>query len=409
LKKNQSKILGIASLAAFVLAVIAGLLAPEFCNAIECVGTIYVNLLKIMIVPVLFTGIASSLGNNTGNVSGITVKTILVFIAMFVVSFLICSALWAVLKPGVGAAFTEVEWDGELTELSLSAFLIALFPNNIITAMSNNSILPVIIFAFVFGIVIEKCKLTRLAQSMEDLSTAFKKMLEYVMFLTPIGVFSLMGNTVANYGSKILGTAAIYIGCAYLGCVVIAVLVMMLPVWIYAGIDPITYIRRVYKVWIMTLTTCSSAAALPNTIKVCNEEFGISENITNLVVPLGCTIHMCGGAVSFSLLAMFNMQMYGMTMTPGLYILMLVLALVINMGAPGIPGGGIVIGATFLSVLGIPITFIGFYAGIYRLLDMAYTTMNVCGDISANILIHKMVSKKIDSTDDIVKKFLFDK
>lgn len=387
MSKNHSKIISIASLAAFVLAVIIGLTAPGFCNAIECVGTIYVNLLKIMIVPVLFTGIAAGLANNIESVSGITVKTILLFIIMFVISFLVCVGLWTAIKPGAGAAFQEVAWDGELTELSFSAFLVSLFPNNILTAMSNNTILPVIIFAFVFGIAINKCKLTRLAGVVQDLSTAFNRMLSYIMYFTPFGVFSLMSNTVANYGSKILGTAAVYIGCAYLGCVVIAIIVMIIPVWMICKISPIAYVRRVYKVWLMTLTTCSSAATLPTTIRVCNEEFGVSNEITNLVVPLGCTIHMCGGAVSFSLLAMFNMQMIGMPMTFGLFILMLVLALVINMGAPGIPGGGIAIGATFLSVLGIPITFIGFYAGIYRLLDMAYTTMNVCGDITANVLI----------------------
>jgi len=391
MNRKHSRIIGIASLVAFVLAVIAGLLVPDFCKAIECIGTIYVNLLKIMIVPVLFFSIAASLSNNGDNVSKITVKTIVLFIVMFVVSFVICTGLWALLKPGVGAAFTEVEWEGELTELSLSAFLVSLFPNNILTAMSNNSILPVIIFAFAFGIAVRSCKLEKLAEHIGSLSTAFNKMLSYVMYLTPIGVFALMGNTVATYGGKILGTAAIYIGCAYLGCIVIAILVMIIPVWAICGINPVAYISKVYKVWIMTLTTCSSAATLPNTIRVCNEDFKVPEHITNLVVPLGCTIHMCGGAVSFSLLAMFNMQMMGIQMTFGLYILMLVLALVINMGAPGIPGGGIVIGATYLSVLGIPITFIGFYAGIYRLLDMAYTTMNVCGDISANLIINKTV------------------
>ena len=96
---------------------------------------------------------------------------------------------------------------------------------------------------------------------------------------------------------------------------------------------------------------------------------------------------MCGGAVSFSLLAMFTAQMYGIPITLPMYLTMLISALLINMGAPGIPGGGIVIGATYLTLLGLPISFIGFYAGIYRLLDMAYTTMNVTGDITANCII----------------------
>lgn len=391
MNRKASKILGFASLAAFILAIPAGMLFPSFCKGIESLGTIYVNLLKLMIVPVLFSGIVSALADGRTDISGITLRTIIVFIVMFAASFILCSVLWVIIRPGVGAAFAETAWDGEVTAVTLSGFLTSLFPSNIVTAMSQNALLPVIIFAFVMGIAIRECGLRKLADVFGELSAAFNRMLSYVMYLTPVGVFALLCNTVANYGGRILGTAAVYIGCAYLGCLLITVSVMILPVSLYCGISPLTYLKRVYKIWLMTLTTCSSAATLPNTIKVCNEEFGVPESITNLVVPLGCTIHMCGGAVSFSLLAFFNMQMFGIRPDVGMLLLMFLTALLLNMGAPGIPGGGIVIGATYLSILGIPISFIGFYAGIYRLLDMAYTTMNVCGDITANVLINKMV------------------
>lgn len=392
MNRNKGKLIGVASLIAFVLAIPAGILLPELCHGIEFLGTIYVNLLKLMIVPVLFAGIVSALAGSK-KAAGITLKTVMLFIVMFAATFIVCSLLWIVLKPGKGAVFTEVPWDGEIKTLTLSSFFISLFPSNIVTAMSENALLPVILFAFALGLAIRSCGLEKLSGFFGDLSTAFNKMLSYVMFLTPFGVFSLLGNTVANYGSRILGTAALYIGCAYLGCIVTAIIVMMLPAWIHCGISPLSYIKRVYRIWIITLTTCSSAATLPNTIKVCNEEFGVPEHITNLVVPLGCTIHMCGGAVSFSLLAFFNMQMFGMVPNAGTFLLMFLIALILNMGAPGIPGGGIVIGATYLSILGIPLNFIGFYAGIYRVLDMAYTTMNVCGDITANILINSMYEK----------------
>ena len=162
---------------------------------------------------------------------------------------------------------------------------------------------------------------------------------------------------------------------------------MILPVWIFSKISPLDYIKKVSKVWVMTLTTCSSSATLPYTIEVCNKELGIPEKITNIVVPLGCTIHMCGGAVSFALLGIFCMQLYGIEMSAITYVLMLISAILINMAAPGIPNGGIVIGASYLSMFGIPLSFMGFYAGIYKLLDMAYTTLNVTGDITANIII----------------------
>lgn len=394
MNRSTNKVLGLASLAAFVLAVPAGLLFPSFFERIECLGTIYVNLLKVMIVPVLFSGIVAALSDSRTRISGITLRTVLLFIIMFAASFIICSFLWMLLRPGIGATFNEIAWDGEIRKITAEGFLLSLFPSNILTAMSGNALLPVILFAFVMGIAIRESALDNLAGVFKQLRDAFGKMLSYIMYLTPVGVFALLGNTVAACGGKILGTAALYIGCAYLGCAVIAFFVMMLPLWIICGISPVTYIRRVYKIWLMTLTTCSSAATLPTTIRVCNTEFGVPESITNLVVPLGCTIHMCGGAVSFSLLAAFNMQMFAIAPDFPLILLMFFTALLLNMGAPGIPGGGIVIGATYLSILGVPLNFIGFYAGIYRVLDMAYTTMNVCGDITANVLVYETEKKK---------------
>lgn len=383
------------NLGAFVLGIILGFIVPSIFPSIAFLGTIYINLLKMMIVPILFFGISSALASSK-RAGAITLKTILLFIIMFLVSYLICYGLFSVIQPGIGFNFTPVEWNGTTVSTSFEEFFIAIFPSNIIQAMTNNSILPVISFAFMFGIALRhttQAVSERLITTLNCFNLAFNKMLEYILYFTPIGIFALMGNIVATYGSQILTTCAIYVGCAWLGCLIIALIVMILPVWIYCHINPIEYIKRVSKIWLITLSTCGSAATLPYTIKVCNEEFGIDKEITDIVVPLGCTIHMCGGAVSFSLLALFNCQMYGITITPIMFITMLVAAILINMGAPGIPGGGVVIGASYLALIGCPLDFIGVYAGFYRLLDMAYTTMNVSGDIAANLLINKNINK----------------
>ena len=139
----------------------------------------------------------------------------------------------------------------------------------------------------------------------------------------------------------------------------------------------------------MTISTCSSAATLPYTLKVCKEELKVDEKTVGIVAPLGTTIHMCGGAVSFSLLGIFCAQLFGVDITFGLFLMMLVSSILINMAAPGIPGGGVVIGATYLQGLGIPLDFRGFYSGICKILDMLYTTLNVTGDISAVVLLDK--------------------
>lgn len=392
----MNKKLTILTFIGFFGGIITGIFIPNIMKEISFFGDIYINLLKALIIPILFFGITSAIiNNNTIKSSKIIKYTIGLFVIMFILTFTINSAFVSILKPGLGFNFPEVEWNGSLTSLSLKEFFISIFPSNLIAAAANNAILPVIIFAFVFSFVIKykHPQSNSVIHLITELNTIFNTILSYIIYFTPIAVFTLMGNTVANFGLDILKMAIIYIGTAWVGSIIIMLLVMILPVVIICKKNFFDYIKKVSKIWIMTLSTCSSAATLPTTIKLCNEELKIPSEITNIVVPLGCTIHMCGGAVSFSLLALFSCQMYGINISIGMYILMLITALIINMGAPGIPGGGIVIGATYLTIFGIPINFIGFYAGIYKLLDMAYTTLNVSGDITANCIIKEKVCK----------------
>jgi len=398
-KKKRSQTLIIV--VGFIAGILLGSILPKIALALSFLGTIYINLLKLLIVPVLFFSITSALCSSSSikYMGNLTIKTVGLFVLMFCVSFLITYGFVSLINPGEGFLFISKAWSGEVTSTTISDFIVALFPTNILSAASTNTILPVILFAFAIGIA---CKLTN---SNKDFfisgNTIFNKILSWVIYLTPIGVFSLMGNTVATYGISIFVIAIKYIGIAWLSCILVCGIVMILPIWTFCKINPIEYIKKVSKVWLISLSTCSSSATLPVTIKTCNEDFGIPESITNIVVPLGCTIHMCGGAISFALLSVFNAQMFGVPITIGMFGIMLSVALLINMGAPGIPGGGIVLGATYLNILGMPIDFIGFYAGIYRLLDMPYTTMNVTGDISANILLNNYMQKHSDTEKKI--------
>lgn len=389
---KKSNIFVIASL---FLGIVFGIIFPEFMKNISFIGTIYINLLKFMIVPIIFTSIMVTIYKSKENKGNVVVKSILLFILMFILTFLLTSLIVFIFKPGVDFEFPITSWNGEVTKFSISEIIINLFPSNIITMIQNNSIFAVLLVAFFSGIASTKVKegnyVIKFIEGLRDISY---KLLEYIMYLTPFAVFTLIGNTVALYGTSIIGAGAKYILFAYICSIIALILIMILPVWIFAKINPITYIKKVSKVWLMTITTCSSAATLPTTIKVCNEEFGISNKITDIVVPLGCTIHMCGGAVSFALLGIFTSQMFGVEISFFTYLLMIISATLINMAAPGIPNGGIVIGATYLSMLNIPLTFIGFYSGIYKLLDMSYTTLNVTGDITANILINNTFRKK---------------
>ncbi len=389
--KKKSSILIIIGL---VLGIIIGLLFPNFMNKISFIGTIYVNLLKFIIIPVLFTAIALTIYKSVGKGSKLLVKSVILFTIMFIISFLITSLIVTLINPAKGFNYQLTNWEGTLTSFKLSDIIINLFPSNIIDIFQKNLILSAIVLAMFFGIAASKVEGgSKVMNLLEGLKNIFDKLLEYIILLTPIGVFSLIGSSVATYGTSIIKYGLKYIGVAYLSSFAVIFFVMILPTWIFANINPITYIKKVSKIWLITVTTCSSLATLPYTIKTCKEDFNIPSKTTDIVVPLGCTIHMCGGAVSFALLGLFCASLFGIEITFTTYLLMLILSTLINMGAPGIPGGGIVIGATYLSFFNIPLSFIGFYSGIYKLLDMAYTTLNVTGDVTANILLNKWTKK----------------
>ena len=400
MEKQRKNLLYPLSLLAFALGLALGLAVPGLFAPIAFLGDIYISLLKLIVIPLLMTEITVSVYRSAGELASRLLKTVGLFVAMFAVSFLLTAALTALLGPGRGLALPGEAWTGELASVTLSGFFAGIFPSNIFASMAAGSILPCILFAFVCGIAAERVRAEKAMAVAEELRRIFSRVLSYIMTLTPLGVFVLMGKAAADYGAALLGVCARYILTAWLGCAVVTALVMILPVWLRAGIAPLTYIRRVAKVWLVTLSTCSSAATLPTTVRVCNEEFGVPAEITGVVVPLGCTIHMCGGAVSFCLLGLFTMQMAGVSVTLPLFLYMLLVATLMNMAAPGIPGGGIVLGATYLTILGAPTGFIGMYSGIYRLLDMAYTTVNVTGDITANILLAEQEKKSIHGPEN---------
>ena len=383
--KNKITIL---TLVALILGIICGLFFKKFMNDISFIGTSYINCLKFMIVPVIFTSISTTVFKSQNSKNKTLIKTILLFIIMFIITFIITFIIAKIIGIGTKNKLLLQGWEGTPAKVSFISIIKNLFPSNLGSLFMSNNILATIIFSAIFGYAAFKVdKKEKIIKFLDNLKNIIYKIIELIMYFTPVAVFSLIGLTVANYGGLILSLGFKYILIAYICSIVIFFLVMILPVILISKISILEYLKRTKTVYIMTLSTCSSAVTLPTTIKTCNKEFGISDKITNIVVPLGCTINMCGGAVSFAILGIFTSKVFGINIDLVMFLQMLLISLVINMAAPGIPGGGIVLGATYLSALNLPLSFMGFYSSIYRLLDMAYTSLNVGGDITANVII----------------------
>ena len=369
-----------------------GLLWPALFAQIGFIGDVYVDLLKLMAMPIVLCTVFNAASRGARSASRTLLKALVLFVLLFAVSFALSAIPFSILSPGTGFTLSEGEpWSGTVADLSVGGFFRTVFSANVFASLGSGAMLPCILFAFVMGIAAEKVKAARVIALIGELESVFARMLSFVLHLTPLGVFVLMGRCTSGFGADALKKALSYVLCAWGGCLLVLLLVMILPLWLILRVDPFTYFRKTGRALLTALSTCSSAATLPETLRTCREEFGVSEHVTGVVAPLGCTVHMCGGAVSFALLGLFVMQMTGRPVTIGLFLLMLLFAEVLNSAAPGIPGGGIVLGATFLSLLGVPDAglFLGMYAGIYRLLDMSYTTLNVAGDVTAALLINR--------------------
>lgn len=382
----------------FVLGILLGYVLPELSIATKIIGDIYLNLIKLMIIPIVFCAVFGGIANikDGALLRKVGFRTVALYVLMFVVSAVISLAIAWTIRPGLGTVFDNPPvYEGTITSPTITSFLATIVPTNIIQAAAEGSTLPVILFTVVFAVAIlnigEKGK--PVVDFMNSLSDAFFKMLGYFMEVSPIGVMSLMAFSVAQYGAGIFGALAKYIGTCWLCCIVVFFLVMVLPTCLYTKVPPMKLIRACGKIALVTLSTTSSAAALPTTINVSMSDLGAPEGISKFTLPLGCTINMCGGACSFCCLAVFVSDFYSIDLALGTIIFLIFTATLINMAAPGIPGGGVVLGASFLSILGLPMDLMGPISGFYRLLDMAFTTINVEGDVAANLIIAKSVGE----------------
>ena len=383
----------------FALGILLGFLFPKFSIATKVVGDIYLNLIKLMIIPIVVCAVFCGIANiRDGALLGkIGFRTVLLYVVMFIASAAVSLAIAYMIRPGYGTVFENApEYAGEVTSPTVSSFLTTIVPTNIIQAAANGSTLPVILFTIVFAAAIVAVgeEGEPVVRFMNSLSAAMFKMLGYFMELSPLGVCSLMAFSVAQYGAGIFGALAKYIACCWLCCAVVFVLVMVLPTCLYTKVPARRLLKACGKIALVTLSTTSSAATLPTTINVSMEDLGAPEGVSKFTLPLGCTINMCGGACSFCCLAVFVSDFYSINLSFGTIVFLVLIATLINMAAPGIPGGGVVLGASLLSILGLPIDLMGPISGFYRLLDMAFTTINVEGDVAANL----MIAKSIGST-----------
>lgn len=404
--KNLTAWIGLS----IVLGIVAGLasaasapLAAAF-SWLHILGDVFVAALKMLVVPVILSSLVvgvTSIGDiaKIGRLGG---RATAYYIATTAIAITIGLVLVNVVQPGVGADLsgakmtTQAEMGSNLTvDTLLRDFLVSKDRGairNPFDALASGNVLGIILFALLLGGAItavgEKGK--PLLAFFHSLDSVVMKVIDWVMWLAPIGVFVLLQKALADGGLSALKALAAYSGTVTAALAIHGFVALPIIVRVVGGMSPVKWLKGIRPALAVAVSTASSAATLPVTIEACEENLDIPPPVASFVLPLGATMNMDGTALYEAIAALFVAQAYGIELGIGQQIIVFLTAAAASVGAAGIPSAGLVTMAMVFTAVGLPLEGIGLILAVDRFLDMFRTTVNVMGDTAGAVVLTRL-------------------
>lgn len=388
---------------ALVLSVIFGLvLGPDAVPFIKWwiapIGTMFINLIKMMIVPVVFSSLIvgmTSIGD-TNKLGRIGVKTIAIYLVTTAIAILIGFGVAGLLHPGVGMSLPTDAAVKVKEAPSIMQVFVAMIPANPIASMAKADILPTIVFALFVGVGIIQVggkRAQQLISFFDACAEVCYKIINMIMQISPIGVFCLLLPVVAENGPSVLLPLLSVIACMAIGSVIHAVGVYSTLARVWGGHSPMKFFQGMSEAMMIAFTTCSSAGTLPVNMKNVQEKLGVSREVTSFVLPLGATINMDGTSVYMGVCSLFIANVFGIDLSFGQMAMIVLTGTLASIGTAGVPGAGLIMLAMVLQSVGLPLEGLALVAGIDRVLDMFRTCLNITGDAAVACVINESEKK----------------
>lgn len=378
-----------------LLGVLVGALIGEKAQVFEPVGNLFINAIKMLIVPLVFCSLISGITSmrDTTKLGRIGGKAIAIYLITTGIAVTIGLILGTYFAPGDGMQMVAV---AEMAAISREApsfvdMLMSLVPANPIAAMANGNLLQVIVFTVGLGISLTLIgdKGAPAITMINSLAEAMYRFTAIVMSFAPYGIFALMAWLTGQYGLQLLLDMMKVIGVVYAAFLIQIFIVMTLAIKCIAKLSPAQFFNGIVEAATVSFTTASSSATLPVSMKCANEKLGISREISSFSLPLGATLNMDGAAIYLGVCTVFLAQAYGVALGTADYVAIVVMSMLASIGSAGVPGSALVMMSLVLATAGLPIEGLAIIAGIDRILDMGRTCVNVCGDLMATTLIAK--------------------
>jgi len=386
--KNYMFILILLSIA---LGIIMGITFPQEMIAVRWIGQVFINMLKLIVLPLIFCALVSAIASiggmkRLGSIGVLTLGYVLLSVSIAVTIGL---TLLNLFKPGVGVSAQLIlsnATPSDLKPVEFSSFLLALFPPNIVAAAAKYEIMPIVFFSFVFALAC--ISVGQPARSVIEFFTGLRevlvKMIIWLMYLTPLGLFSLLGAAIAEASLQHLLLQSLRGMLAFIVIFLFGLFFQIVWQLVFITIvmqkNPKFFIQSSSNALLTAFATSSSMATLPVTMLVAKKQ-GVTDDVARFVLPLATTINLAGTAMYEAVSALFFCQVLGFDLSVPAQIGVFFAAIIAGMGATGIPEGGLITMVMVLKIVNVPTSAIALLLPFDRILDRFRTVTNVWGDI----------------------------
>ncbi|MEN8304150.1 MAG: dicarboxylate/amino acid:cation symporter [Campylobacterota bacterium] len=393
---NTLVILGI------VLGVAFGSFLPELALKQQVIGQMFISFLKMLVVPLVFASIyVAILGlGSLKELKTIGLRTIGLYLLTTALSVALAILVMNLFPIGeaVSAEGLEYAKASEIAEFSLSAMVLSFIPVNIFNSLSEGAMMQIIVFAILFGIAslhMEAHRQRTMLDIFTAVSNAMLTMAEWVIKLTPIGVFSLISYVIADQGIEVVLGLWKYILMVVAVLLIHAVVTLPTVLKVFGRINPFKYLSTVREAPIMAFSTASSAATLPVSMRIVEEVGGVDKKNASFVLPLGATVSMDGTAAYLTIAVLYISHLAGVDLSFGEQILLGVTVVALSVGVAALPSASLVMMVVILNQVGLPVEYIAVIVAVDRILDMARTSLNVTSDLVVVKIVDQIEKRKI--------------
>ena len=358
-------------------------------------GSVFINAIKMMVVPLVFVSltVGSSAMGDIRKLGRIGIKTLGFYLFTTAIAIVIALTLANIIDPGAGLSADSIDKTTETIQSSkpFVDVLIDIIPSNPIDSMAKGNMLQIIAFALLTGagLTILGDKVSKVKDVFNQANDLVLEMVNLIMKVAPFGVFCLIASTFSS-----LGYTAMLPLLKYMLTVIGALFLHGL--FTYQGLlitivkmNPMVFLKKFLPAISVAFSTSSSGATLPVTLETVQEEFGVSKSISSFTIPLGSTINMDGTAIMQGVAVVFIASVYGVDLTLGDYVAVILTATLASIGTAGVPGVGLIMLSMVLTQVGLPIEGIALIMGVDRILDMTRTAVNITGDAVCTLIIAK--------------------